>query len=389
MLISLVIFLSVGGVFFSSCNQGKSFQKDHPDFNFSIREILDQNQKELALSDFGQSIRYVTLESQPGFLLNFIYKVQKYQEDIFVSDRERVYQFDANGNFVREIGKVGKGPGEHTGRIRFGVNPYRGKLFIYSFPTKLINVYQALTGEFLYSFSFDYFVSDFYFNENNQILFFTEEGSMDDLNFSVNEAYLIDNDNKVSIDSIFNPLRAEKRSQIVGHVLLYQNQNDAYYTFNYGDTLFRLDQNFIRKPFAVFNLENKISHLVLKLDFSFSGIQFSDFLYFDHVVGNSNFFFLSIGKGFAVGVERDISNIFCQKNEGKCWPTTKARNDLDGGMPFWPRWVINGKLINYYHPHEIIDYYNKTKGEVTHGSDFVRLVNSLLETDNPVLAIVE
>lgn len=388
-LIYLMLFFSILGVFFASCVPDKKGQRSEPPFNLMIREILDQNKRELFLSDFGQSISYVALESKPGFLLNFIYKIQQYQENIFVSDRERVYQFDKNGRFVREIGKVGRGPGEHTGRVRFAINPYRGQLLIYSFPTKLINVYQALTGEFLYSFNFDYYVSDFSFNQNDQLVIFTDEGSIDDLNFSVNEAYLIDYDKKVVVDSIFNPLRTEKRSQITGHVILYQNQNNAFYSFNYNDTLFVLDKNFIRRPIAAFNLENKISHLNLKLDYGISAIQFPDFLYLENVIENSNFFFLRIGKGFAIGVEMDIRKVLFCKKERKSWEINKLINDLDGGLPFWPRWVSDGVLINYFNPYELIDYYEKTKGEITHSSDFVHLLKNLKETDNPVIVFVE
>lgn len=376
---------------FLSCNfERKPVQKE-PLFNINIRQIIDQNQKgqEFFLSDLGSSIRYVPLESHPACFLNFIHKVQIYQGNIFVSDRKGVFQFDSSGRFVREIGRIGRGPGEHTGRIRFAINPYRKEVYIYSFPTKMINVYQILTGEFLYSFSFDYYVSDFYFNDRNQIVFFTEEGTRYDLNFSFseNEAYLVENE--ILIDSILNPLRFEKMSNIAGHVLLYQNKNNAFYSFNYSDTLFQLDQDFNRKAYAVFNLGNKISHLNLKIESSFIGIQYPDFLYIDNVLEDSQFFFLNIGKGFAVGVELDIRNILFSKKEGEGWLAKKAINDLDEGLPFWPRWVVDGALINYFHPHEIIDFFNETKGKITHGSTFVRLATSLKETDNPVLVIVE
>lgn len=372
---------------FHSCSMERKPIQDGPLINFNIRQIIDQNPHDFFLSDLGESIKYLPLESHPDFLLNFIYKLNIFQDNIFVSDRERVYQFDVNGRFVREIGKVGRGPGEHTGRVRFAINPYQGELLIYSFPTKLINVYQALSGEFLYSFYFDYYVSDFYINGSNQIVLFTEEGIEADLNFSVNEAYLVKNG--AIIDSISNSLRPTKRSNIVGHVLLFQNQNDAFYCFNYSDTLFRLDQNFERNPYAVFNLENEINHLNLNLDYGFTGIQYPDFYYIDNVLANAEFFFVNIGKGFAMGVDRDIRRVLYSKNDGKSWEIKKLINDMDGGLPFWPRWVSESVLINYLHPHEIIDYYNETKGEITHGSDFVHLVNNLKETDNPVLVFVE
>ncbi|MBW6498764.1 MAG: 6-bladed beta-propeller [Bacteroidales bacterium] len=378
---SNIIFL------FLSCNlERKPTQNEHL-IDFKIRQIIDQNSKDFFLSELGKSIKYLPLESPPELLLSFINRLQIWQDNIFVSDREGVYQFDSNGKFVREMGSIGRGPGEHTGRVRFSINPYREEVYIYSFPTKLINVYQISTGDFLYSFYFDYYVSDFYLNENNQVVFFTEEGSSEDLNFSVNEAYLVENE--ALIDSISNPLRPEKRSNIVGHVLLYQNQNDAFYCFNYSDTLFWLDQNFKRKPYAKFNLENKNNYLILGLDYGFTGIQFPDFYYIDNVLANSEFFFVNIGKGFAMGVDRDLRRVLYSKKDGKSWEIKKIINDLDGGLPFWPRWVSEGVLINYHHPHEIIDYYNETKGEITHGSDFVRLVSSLKETDNPVLVFME
>jgi len=88
--------------------------------------------KPLLMSDFVDSIRYIQLETSTKCLLpkegggltlsgNFI----------FSAYRDQLYQFDMQGNFIRQIGRLGKGPGEFALMSgRYGIDETNKKIFV-------------------------------------------------------------------------------------------------------------------------------------------------------------------------------------------------------------------------------------------------------------------
>ena len=84
------------------------------EFKLSERFMLD------SLID---SIRYVPLETNKSSLIQYIEKVIPFEGSLFVLDMRSkvVLKFDANGKFVMQIGKNGKGPGEYITPTSFEI----------------------------------------------------------------------------------------------------------------------------------------------------------------------------------------------------------------------------------------------------------------------------
>ncbi len=170
---------------FFSCKYD-SKQKVDDLYIFDIRTKLAKEPYNPKLSEIAQSIRYVALETNSKCLLKKINYIHINSNYIYACDNNSLYQFTKDGSFVREIGQVGKGVGEHGKRINFVVNDAEGEIYLYSHP-KLFNVYDAVTGAFKRDFKVQKNISKFELINNKLILFTIElnakyqDGNLDEI----------------------------------------------------------------------------------------------------------------------------------------------------------------------------------------------------------------
>lgn len=66
------------------------------------------------LSDVASEISFVKLPNEPSLRDFFVYDIQCCEQYIFLMGAKYIYQYDRKGNFVRQVGAVGQGPGEYT-----------------------------------------------------------------------------------------------------------------------------------------------------------------------------------------------------------------------------------------------------------------------------------
>lgn len=349
-----------------------------------LRSVIKKDKVKYYLSDFTDGIKYVQLETDSACLLMVINWLDVTQNYIFVSDSRGLYQFDKNGSFIGEIGRIGKGPGEHNGRIRFAIDKNQNEVFIYSFGAGGVNVHDTKTGHFKYSFSVDFLAHDFVVLSNGLIAFFTMETE-----FDINEIYFV-NKKGEKLDSISNQLRTRIRGNIAGHANAYLNDGDLYYMYNYRDTLYQINNDLERMPFALFTLDNKESHNDFIIIPNPEANYYPDFISIPRMLHCNEYFFITIQKGFGDGsIHNQVQQrMLYTKTSDELHPTKGFINNIDGGMHFWPQWIRNDILIDYYHPYQILDYYNETKESLEHSDAFIELINNLNENDNPVLVFL-
>lgn len=370
----------------NSCNTGNKNKKDQSDeHNLDVRSVIDETKADHFLSELSKEIVFIPLETDAAGYLRSINWLDVTQDYILVSDSRGLFQFDRSGKFVKEIGKIGKGPGEHNGRIRFAVDAIHNEVSIYSFGTGLVNVHDLDTGRYKHSFDADPYISDFVFLPSDRIAFFTMETEI-----NKNEVYLTDKRGEL-IDSIPNNLRSEIKGNVSGTASVYLHDQNWYYMYNYRDTLYRINEESHRAPFAIFNLDNKDSRDDFVI-YPHPGTNFfPDFLSVQRVLHTSNYLFATIQKGMGDGTLNNLDRrrMVFSKSTGKLVMTEGFVDDLEGGMNFWPQWSRGDLLIASYQSYEIIDYYEETKGKTEHSSKFINLVNNLKVEDNPVLVLVE
>jgi hypothetical protein len=381
-------FLIVGTICLvglGSCNERNKF--DDGVFHLDIRSAVSQEPKVFNLSDIGSGISYIPLETNESCLLYQINKIKLTNDYIFITDGMSLFQFTSSGNFVRQIGRAGKGPGEYGRRITFDVDVEQQEIFIYS--SSVVNVYDLGNGAYKRRFLINHDVSDLNILPQGKMVFFTYELFAEALIGSVCEVFLTDSSGAI-YDSILNYDRLNIESFSRGYSTTYEfAPHEIHYMYNYRDTLYKITKDFKRSPHAVFNLENKISRNNLNFEPIHDKVQFPDFLWIPEILENAQIIFITAEMGRSFIVNPNVHYIIFDKTSGALTSTHKMNNDIDGGLAFWPRFASGEKLISHYLPTEIMNHYKATSGNNEFSKEFEALVKNLNENDNPVLVILE
>ncbi len=88
---------------------------------------------EFALSEIADSVKLIPLETREECLISTIRKVKFSSEYVYVSESQRLLQFNLSGKFIRQISKTGRGPGEFRAISDFCIDPNNENLYIISF----------------------------------------------------------------------------------------------------------------------------------------------------------------------------------------------------------------------------------------------------------------
>ncbi len=371
----------------SSCGlNNNSSKKPGEPYEINARNVINKNKVDYYLSELTDGIQYVPLETDSLNLLRSISWLDITKDYIIASDSRGLYQFDREGGFIKEIGRIGRGPGEHNGRIRLAIDKNNNEVFIYSFGFGAggVNVHDLETGSYKHSFSVDFLAHALAVLPDGSIAFFTMESESD-----INEVYFIDR-NGEKLTSISNHLRTKIKGNVSGRASVYFNGGDLYYMYNYRDTLYRINNDLGRSPFAIFTLDNQESHNDFIIMPNPGANYYPDFISIPEMLHGNGYVFATLQKGFGDGGihNQDQRKMLYKKSSDELFMTNGLINDIDGGMNFWPKWFRDDILIDYYQPYEIIDYYNETKDIIEHSDAFLELVNNLNENDNPVLVLL-
>lgn len=381
-------FLIVGTICLvglGSCNERNKF--DDGVFHLDIRSAVSQEPKVFNLSDIGSGISYIPLETNELCLLSQINKIILCNDHIFITDGMNLFQFGLSGNFVRQIGRAGKGPGEYGRRITFDIDDDQQEILIYS--SNVMNVYDLESGSYKRRFLINQDVSGFTMLPHGNLVVFTYEIPSGVLISSINEVFLVNSDGRIT-DSITNYHRLNTKSNSRGYASTYEyEKNEIRYLFNYRDTLYRITEDFERIPHVVFNMKNRISRDNLFFEPGIDEIQFPDYLWIPEILENAQYLFFTVEGGRGFLNNPNFYHLFFDKESGELLSSLPIQNDIDGGLAFWPRFASAEKLISHYLPTEIINHYKATSGNNEFSKEFEALVKNLNENDNPVLVIID
>ena len=119
-----------------------STQDDAIVYRINIQDALSANAV-IQLSEIADSIRYVELKTPYSMPIGVVFNIQISNEFIFIEHKGGVYQFSQKGDFLRQIGRKGQGPGEYGhGCDNFFIDDSKSHVNIISNPR-------------LYTYSFD------------------------------------------------------------------------------------------------------------------------------------------------------------------------------------------------------------------------------------------
>ncbi|MDX9783120.1 MAG: 6-bladed beta-propeller [Bacteroidales bacterium] len=382
MRITLLILLSI--FLFSCKNSKKELYKFDP-------RILEE--KEISLSEIADDILYVPLDD--SILISSINTVYPPK---FTNDR--IYLFDSNlgilvfsrsGQFLRKIGKMGRGPGEYAFVNTFTVDPESGTVYLVDL--KSIKIYSK-NGNYLRSFMINEYQGSVdemeFFNKNLFVTF--------DLQYGDNFKY-----EWVFLDTFGNIINKKDRSipifksnYLNGGGTFIQNSKLNFW-HNFTDTIISISDDFTIEPNFLlaggdFRLPKQYVDDPMK--------RLPEYMSMEQILETNQFLILRYlfykGENSLVLIDKEKRESFLSY-----WSYDDYRgllNDLDGGLRFQPRGYLfeNGReyLIEFKDAIRFKTYVNSNDFENARSVDpekkkiFKEVSDRLKETDNPVLVLV-
>ena len=138
---------------------------------FKVDIIANKNNiKPITISEIGKDLIYIPLETNSQSLLKNINQVAFCDKYIFVSDFDNVIQFDEKGNFIRQVGSHGRGPGEYIHVNFFDIDNKSKKIYILAWGINTILEYDY-NGQFIRSFEISFSTGQFIKIESNSFTF--------------------------------------------------------------------------------------------------------------------------------------------------------------------------------------------------------------------------
>lgn len=397
---TIIFTLIIVTTIFSACNNYRSSINDSSEitsvvlpYRIDIDKNID-NIRSVLLSNIGRELEYIPLETSPNCLLKRITQIDFSKSYIFVCDFYKLLQFDKEGKFIRQIGAIGRGPGEYIYVSGYCIDEKKNKVYIIAW-----GIYSVLefdfNGVFIRSFKFSFDSSQFLKTDSNSFTFVIPNGST-----------IRDSENRIIItDSLGNPkVKIKNYNRLFNKPGLMSGIIPFYY---YNDTIriheSRVDtlntfQNDRHIPYAIFNMEKVKMEADIKIPFQSPEKdevtnRIKDKLWIWTISENDKYLFIKFNLGLS------DSNKFCifnkQTEETTFLEQHGFKNDLDGGITFWPKYIYNDSiLVDYVDAFALLQMINKkqsitSKETNSKMSDKLELLREgLTETSNPILIVL-
>ena len=345
-------------------------------FKVDIEEFKN-NIKPVTLSEIGKDLIYIPLETNSQSLLRNINRLAFSNKYIFVSDFDKLIQFDHEGNFLRQIGSNGRGPGEYIHVSYFDIDDKSERIYILAWGIHTILEYD-FNGQFIRSFEISFTTLQFIKAESNSFAFVIPNHSS---NPDAEYSEIITDSLGTIKTKIKNHNRFQTNSFVTVIPLYYFNDTIRIFESRV-DTLSILRKE-KRIPYAIFNLGNEKMEPE-QYEINAFKENNKDKLWIWDICENNDYLFLHLNLGL------DDSSRFCiyDKHTSETVFLNKKGfiNNLDNGNPFWPKYVYNDSiLVDYQSAYKFLNAINKN--QVT-GSLEV-LSRKLTELSNPILVVLK
>ena len=170
-------YLLLSFLFIVSCKHTNSIKADNEIANLVVQipyhidlEKNLNNIKPMLLSSIGNEVEYIPLETSPDCLLKSITQIDFSDSYIFVCDFYKLLQFDRKGKFIRQIGTIGRGPGEYIYVSGFCIDEKKEKIYIIAWGIRSVLEFD-FNGVFNRSFKTSFPSFQFFKTDSNSFTF--------------------------------------------------------------------------------------------------------------------------------------------------------------------------------------------------------------------------
>ena len=359
----------------------------NPPYQINIKNNLG-NIKAVNLSTIGNKLKYIPLETNQKCLIKEVDKIAVCDGYIFVSEIDKILQFDINGRFLRQIGSTGRGPAEYLSVIDFCINEITLDIFVIS--SRILLVYD-FDGQFKASYKLSFNPSQVIMKDSSTLMFhlFNLPGE------AGNEAYswIISDLKGTIISRIKNNLkRINSPGIIISDTPFYIKSNSIRFMEFGIDTLYYF-LNGRQEPYAIFSFgDSKMNPdiLINSSNIREVSLKTKDKIWINPITESLNFLFINVNYGLTNTSKSSLYN----KLTGE-WIFLKDNgfiNNLDFGKDFWPEVIINDNvMIDLIDAYDLLKYLNNTNGTEKGKKVSVELQKvgqKLTETSNPVVVML-
>ena len=359
-------------------------------------ELL-KKKKNAFLSEISDSIAYVHIETSDHSLLDYVIDAKLTDDFMFIKpQRGLLRQFDRKGNFIRNIGKKGRGPGEYTYCMTFSLDKKERLIYIQDYIKILIYNFDGVFQKSVtcpqnspcsivhhYDDQFIQFSDQFMGNEK---FAFTEWNSKgDSLQEIPNYTFW-----KTKNPGIY--FKTYHRRNV-----FYKLNNSLHLKGWYNDTIYTFDENRRFKPKYFIDLKKYKLPDEARIEVSLKGPRPKD-CYWLGVKESNRYIFIyfnpyyedSIGGGpdYILWNKEAHDGYLVNEKNGK----SVFINDLDNGPDFIPTFINDSIAYCFINPidlkEQIKTYTSTNKKEQILDSKLLSLGASMKNEDNPLLMIV-
>lgn len=337
----------------------------------------------MPLSTLGKELEYIVLETSPDCTIDKISELWLNDSLIVVSTIVQVYLFDRSGKFIRKIGSYGRGPGEYSLVSSLNVDQYNDMIRINEMRRLLTFDFN---GNFLGSFDYPFPSGNSLILDENRIMFheinniFPSEDqrySWHIFDFEGNEIASFENN-------------SPGNTWMNADTPLYMYEGTGHFKEFGTDTLFYFDEDVVM-PYALFNAGKYRLEPEAQINLD-NRDEFRDKIWIYNARENSDHIFLDLGFGLSAS-DKGIFN----KSTGEFTILTDRAfmNDIDGGVNFWPKVIINDNIlvdyIDAFNLRQHLDSIKDTPGKVNNGyyEKLMELQERIDENSNPIVMIVK
>ncbi len=383
-------------------DDGQILSLDLSKATFRIKTAPWLVERTVCCSELFDSLWYVPLETNDNCIIGSITKVLFTDEEFIIIDRKtkRILRFSEKGDFLNQIGDIGRGPREYVviGDIECHGKGDNGHLYIGTFDKLL---HYRLNGVFVESIPL--------IGRQEYIIIDTSSIAVAQDISSGNAPYrlVIQNFRGDTLQKFPNYLKFERPKTTISNSALVSKfsryKGEIYYKFPYSDTVFLINGNKLEPRYIIdlgkFKrpddwIPEKGLHPVADYSkhgfyqFSFEVQEMDKYLYI-------NIFSAGRFGGYEMSFLYDISidstlSVKSAKVKDKTY-VNGFENDFDGGQPLIPEWISGEYTIGLFtyinstiqYPDIIKDKY-KSK---TIRAQMENIIKNHDENDNPVLIV--
>jgi hypothetical protein len=364
-----------------SCSESKSdLSKSSNNFHYFDLEDAIKHPQNIYLDDLVPEVEYVPLETRPECMLGSISKLAVTDSFLFITDVKKLLQFNKNGQFIKQIGSIGRGPGEYASVIDFFIDDKYKKIYILNGrDVQIFNFQGTIQASFKINFTADQIIpidrTTLAFHGLHFYAVFLDQSFKPNIPDTIFSIYLTDNNgrNLKRIQNIHRKGNEPYLNVILNHMYLH---NGAITFLETGiDTAYHISRE-ILKPYAFFDLgERKMDpHFADRTKYAEIT---KDKFWISFLMESSDYFFLNLHQGFTKSERHYIIN----KQTGKILLSSEKTKEVEDEIPLWPEQVYNDSLlVSSIEAFKFLKVKDKTE-------EIKNVKSKLIPTSNPVILI--